>query len=102
MKNNLKIQVLGSGCPTCARLYESVQTVVAEMGLNVEVEYVTDFQKIAAMGVMSSPVLALDGKPVIAGYVPEPEEIKELLLAGESEEGEEPRSCSGCTCGGNC
>ncbi len=100
MKNNMQIQVLGSGCPTCERLYNSVKEVVVEMGLNTEVEYVTDFQKIAEMGVMSSPVLAVNGKPVMAGSVPSKDEIRELLSNGESEE--EPKKCSGCTCGGNC
>jgi len=79
MKNNVKIQVLGSGCPSCKRLYESTQQAVTEMNPGTEVEYVTDIQKIIEMGVMSSPVLAIDGKPIMAGYVPDKEEIKELL-----------------------
>ena len=31
------------------------------------------------MGVMSSPVLAIDGKPVIFGFLPKLEKIKEAI-----------------------
>ena len=76
----MKIQVLGSGCPTCKKLYELTQQAVKELNLNEEVEYVTDISKIIEMGVMSSPVLAIDGKPVLVGQLPEVEKIKNLLV----------------------
>jgi small redox-active disulfide protein 2 len=75
----VKIQVLGSGCPSCKRLHETVKEAVAEMNLGSEVEYVTDIQKIIDMGVMQSPVLVVDGKPIMAGSVPNKEKIVELL-----------------------
>lgn len=79
MSNSIKIQVLGSGCPSCKRLYETVKEAVAEMKLANEVEYVTDIQKIIEMNVMSSPVLAVDGKPILAGSVPNKKQIMEML-----------------------
>lgn len=63
----MKIQVLGSGCPTCQNLYEFTKTAVAELGIISEVEYSTDISKIIEMGVMQSPVLAIDGKPALIG-----------------------------------
>lgn len=75
----MKIQVLGSGCVTCKKLFESTKKAVAELKLDTEVEYVTDVQKIVQMGLMSSPVLVVNGKPVLVGRVPEEEKIKELL-----------------------
>jgi small redox-active disulfide protein 2 len=75
----MKIQVLGSGCPTCKKLYELMKEIVAEMNLDTEVEYITDIQKIIEMGVMSSPVLAINGKPVIAGLIPNKEKVKEII-----------------------
>jgi len=75
----MKIQVLGSGCPTCKKLYELTQQAVRELNLNEEVEYITDISKIIEMGVMSSPVLAIDGKPVMVGSVPDVGKIKSLL-----------------------
>jgi len=75
----MKIQVLGSGCPTCKKLFELTKQAVEELKLKEEVEYVTDIQKIIEMGVMSSPVLSIDGKPVIVGSVPSIEKIKRTL-----------------------
>lgn len=82
----MKIQVLGSGCPTCKKLYELTKQAVEEAGLKEEVEYLVGqegIQKIIEMGVMSSPVLAIDGKPVMVGFVPDIEEIKKLIKEAE-------------------
>jgi len=80
MKNEtMKIQVLGSGCPTCENLFELVKKAVEELGLKTEVEYITDIEKIIEMGVMQSPVLAINGKPVMIGFVPNVEKIKEVI-----------------------
>ena len=78
----MKIQVLGSGCPTCKKLYELTKQAVEETGLKEEVEYLTGqegIQKMMDLGVMSSPVLAIDGKPVITGAVEDVEKVKELI-----------------------
>jgi len=80
MKNKtLKIQVLGSGCPTCKKLFELTKQAVEELGLKIEVEYITDIQRIVEMGVMSSPVLSIDGKPAITGFLPDVEKIKKII-----------------------
>jgi len=79
MSNSTKIKVLGSGCPTCRKLFESTKQAVAELGLKTEVEYITDIQEIVKMGVMSSPVLVINGKAVIAGYLPDVQKIKETI-----------------------
>jgi small redox-active disulfide protein 2 len=80
MENKImKIQVLGSGCPTCKKLFELTKKAVEELELKTEVEYITDIQKIVEMGVMSSPVLAIDGKPAIAGFLPDVEKIKDTV-----------------------
>jgi len=75
----MKIQVLGSGCKKCKELYERTQKAVQSIGLDASVEYITDVQKIVEMNVMSSPVLAIDGKPVLVGILPDIEKIAELL-----------------------
>jgi small redox-active disulfide protein 2 len=81
----MKIQVLGSGCPTCKRLYELTKQAVQDLGINEEVEYITDISKIVEMGVMSSPVLAVDGEPVMTGFVPDIEKIKSLIQKSREE-----------------
>lgn len=75
----MKIEVLGSGCPRCKRLYESTLQATRELGLDAVVTYETDVRKLVELGVMSSPVLAIDGTPVLVGSVPSVEKIKELL-----------------------
>jgi len=75
----MKIQILGSGCPTCHKLFEITKLAVKELNLKDEVEYITDIQKIIEMGVMQSPVLAIEGKPVFTGFVPNIEKIKEAI-----------------------
>jgi len=78
----MKIQVLGSGCTSCKKLHELTQQAIRELNLKEEVEYVTDVSKIVEMGVMSSPVLAIGGKPVMVGFVPNIEKIKEVIKKG--------------------
>jgi small redox-active disulfide protein 2 len=78
----MKIQVLGSGCSVCKNLFELTQKAVNELGLKEEVEYLIGqegIQKIIELGVMQSPVLAIDGKPVMVGFTPDIEEIKSLI-----------------------
>ncbi len=74
------IQVLGSGCPTCEKLFKLAKQAVEELKLETEVEYVTDVRKIVAMGLMQSPVLAVDGKPVLVGFVPDVKGVKEAII----------------------
>jgi len=75
----MKIQVLGSGCKTCKKLFELTTQAIKELNLTTEVEYITDLQKIVAMGVMQSPVLAINGKPVLTGFVADVKKIKEII-----------------------
>lgn len=78
----MKIQVLGSGCPTCKKLNDMTVQAVKELGLSEEVEYLTGeigTSKIIELGIMSSPVLAINDKPVMVGFTPDIEKIKGLI-----------------------
>lgn len=78
----MKIQVLGSGCPTCQKLHEIVERSVKEMGLDTAVEYITGNEgtaKIVELGIMSSPVLTVNDKPVLVGFTPDINKIKDLI-----------------------
>jgi small redox-active disulfide protein 2 len=75
----MTIQVLGSGCPICKKLFEITKQAVKELGLSEEVEYITDIQQILKMGLMQSPILAVDGKPALVGFVPDMEVIKKAI-----------------------
>jgi len=73
------IQVLGSGCPTCKQLLETTQKITKELNIDTEVEYITDVSKMIEMGAMTSPVLAINGKPVLTGGGKSKDDIKKAL-----------------------
>lgn len=75
----MTIKVLGSGCNNCKKLLENVQAAVAELKLDATIEYVTDFAKIAASGLMRTPGLIVDNKIVSAGRVLSKSEVIGLL-----------------------
>jgi small redox-active disulfide protein 2 len=74
-----KIQILGPGCPNCRRLAELTEKAAGELGLDYELEKVTDITQITRFGVMATPGLAVDGKVLVSGRVPSEAEIKEML-----------------------
>ena len=74
-----KIQILGTGCPKCNMLNDNAEKAVKELGLDAEIEKVSDIRKIMEMGVMSTPAIAVDGKVVSSGKVLKPEEIKKFI-----------------------
>ena len=73
------IKVLGSGCKNCHALWEASKAAVQNMGLNVEVEYVTDMEKIMGYGVMSMPALVVNEKVVSMGKVLKAADVEKLL-----------------------
>ncbi len=80
------IQVFGSGCPTCKKLFELTQKAVTELDLKTEVEYITDIQKIIELGVMSSPVLTINGKVALIGQLSNLDKIKEIISSCNQED----------------
>jgi len=74
-----RVQVLGTGCPKCAKLAEQARAAVAELGIEAEVEKITDIMEITNFGVMATPALAVDGQVKVVGKVPSTEEIKQML-----------------------
>lgn len=74
-----KIQVLGSGCAKCNKLYQAAEQVAKEMNIEFEIEKVSDLNDIMSFGVMMTPALVIDGEVKVAGKVPKPDEIKALL-----------------------
>lgn len=75
----MKIQVLGTGCPKCKKLEEMTGKAVEELNLDCSIEKVSRINDIVAMGVMSTPALAIDGKVVLAGRLPGEAELREML-----------------------
>lgn len=75
----MKIQILGTGCPKCAKLAENAAAAAKELGVEHELVKVTNINDIMTFGVMMTPGLAVDGNVKVVGKVPSVEEIKEML-----------------------
>ena len=73
------IKVLGAGCKSCHEQYENAKAAVKSMGLSVEVEYVTDMEKVMEYGVMSMPALVVNENVVSMGKVLKAAEVEKLL-----------------------
>ena len=67
-----KIQVFGMGCPKCNQLEANAKEAVKRLGIDAEVEKITDLDKISGAGVMLTPALAVDGQ------------VKAVKMSGES------------------
>jgi len=78
-ENNMNIKVLGAGCKSCEALLNSTKEAVANKGIDTDVEYITDMEKVMSYGVMSMPALVIDGKVVSAGKVLKAKEVEKLL-----------------------
>jgi len=74
-----KIQILGPGCPKCKKLAENAEAAVKDLGIEYDIEKVTEINEIMKFGVMITPALAVDGQVKVTGKVATPEEIKKLL-----------------------
>ena len=77
----MKIQILGTGCPKCIQLTEHAQRAVEELGIECQIEKITEIEEILSFGIMMTPGLVLDGEVKTAGKVLSVEKIKELLKA---------------------
>ena len=75
-----KIQVLGPGCQKCQVLYERVRQATQEIGLECEIEKVSDLEAMLSFGILSTPALVVDGTVRMNGRVPTVAQLKEMLV----------------------
>jgi small redox-active disulfide protein 2 len=74
-----KLQILGMGCPKCRKLTEQTETAAKALGIEYQLEKVTDINQIMSFGVMMTPALAVDGVVKVAGKIPSVDELKTFL-----------------------
>jgi small redox-active disulfide protein 2 len=74
-----KVQILGTGCAKCQKLAENAKAAADALGIEYQMEKVTQIEEIMKFGVMFTPALAVDGVVKVAGKVPDPEAIKLML-----------------------
>ena len=73
------IKVMGAGCKSCHEQYEYAKKAVSNLGLGIEVEYITDMEKVMEYGVMSMPAIVVNDKAVAFGKVLKTAEVEKLL-----------------------
>jgi small redox-active disulfide protein 2 len=77
----VNVKILGPGCKNCQNLETRTREALATLGLDADVEKVTDYAAIAGYGVMTTPGLVVDDTVVVSGRVPAVDEITALLSA---------------------
>jgi len=75
----MKLTIYGSGCAKCQKLTANAEAAALALGLDYDIEKVTDVNGIVDAGVMHTPALAVNGEVVVEGKIPGPDEIKRLL-----------------------
>lgn len=75
----MHIKILGPGCPNCKKLEEIVRQVVAELGLEANLEKITDFAQIMEYPIIATPGLVIDERVVCSGRIPSKDEVLEWL-----------------------
>ena len=75
----IRIKILGTGCPKCKKLFENADAAAKGLGVEYEIEKVTDINKIIGYGVMMTPALVIDDKVYASGSVPSSDEIENML-----------------------
>ncbi len=74
----MDIKILGTGCVNCKNLETLTRAALDRLGLDVEIEKVTDPGEIVSWGVMSTPALVIDDDVVLAGRIPSPDQLEQL------------------------
>lgn len=73
------VKVLGAGCKTCHEQYENAKAAVKALGLDVEVEYITDMEKVMAYGAMRMPAIVVNEQIVSMGQLLKTADVEKLL-----------------------
>lgn len=74
-----KLQILGSGCAKCTKLFEMSEQAARELGVEYEIEKVTSFEEMKKFRIMMTPALVVDGQVKVYGRVPGLEELKKMI-----------------------
>jgi len=76
---NCTIKVLGTGCNKCISLFHNTQQAMEHLGIEAEIEMVTNVNDIISFGVAVTPALVIDDMVWTSGEVPSIEEIQVIF-----------------------
>lgn len=75
----LTVKVLGSGCANCKKLEAITKKVIDDLGLEAQIDHVTDYADIMRYPILSTPGLVINEKVVSSGRIPMENEIAAWL-----------------------
>ncbi len=76
----MEIVVYGPGCHRCHETERLVREALVQLGVNANVRNVSDYQAMAAAGVLATPAVTIDGVLKVAGRIPKSEEVQGWLV----------------------
>ena len=76
-----EVKVLGPGCQRCQTAEQMVRDAAQKLGVDINLEKVSDYAEMARYGVVSTPGIVIDGKVVHAGGLPKTDSLEEWLGA---------------------
>jgi small redox-active disulfide protein 2 len=76
----VKIEVLGTGCAKCKRLFANAEQAVKDLKITAEIVKVEDIGEIVSRGIMLPPALFINGELRAEGRIPDVNEIKKMLM----------------------
>lgn len=77
----MEIKILGIGCARCNDLEKLVRDALAELDIAADVEHIKDLKRFAAMGVLMTPGLVINGRVACQGRLPSRAELKGWLTS---------------------
>lgn len=80
----LNIKILGPGCSNCKRVEQIARKEVENLGLEANIEKITDYGQIMGYGVMSTPGLVINEEVVAYGRIPNNQEVTDWLIAAQN------------------
>ena len=75
----MKLTIYGRGCAKCKLLTQHAESAARELGVEYELDKVTDMNEIIDAGVMRTPAMAINDRIVLEGRVPSANELKQYL-----------------------
>lgn len=74
-----KLIVIGPGCTKCETLANLTKQAADQLGIEYELEKLTDIKQFINYGLMMTPGLVIDGELKVQGKVPSIDDIKKML-----------------------
>lgn len=75
----MEIKILGPGCHRCHELDKTTREVVKELGIDANVEYIQDINKIMDYSILTTPGLVINEEVACSGRLPNKAEIAQFI-----------------------